>query len=256
MEPQLTPSQKEEASRIATEWINKNTSPQKLTLSQMEEASRIATAEGMREIAEAMAKKKPNIEDYDMSENESNTSSSDDNINIIRKSKKNKNKIKSNTNMIIEKLESQIHYLRLDLANSKVATDDARFEANKYKNMNDIYMKVNNEFGFIRSAIDRSKKNLADLTIKQYKNKVALFVEEANEHVMLCERNIDMINLHEVKFAFERILLSEKKKIDKYTNELSNDIWWIETKSIAIKYLTIIFTFLIFFCFMIIIKFY
>ena len=62
----------------------------------------------------------------------------------------------------------------------------AQILVNKYKTMNDIYMKVNNELGFIRSAIDRSKKNLADLTIKQYKNKVALFVDESNEHVMLC----------------------------------------------------------------------
>ena len=194
----------------------------KMTVAQMEEASRKATADGMREIAEAMAKK--NNKDHNDSDNTSD--SDDDNVKYVRKSKDNK----SNTNSAVEKLESQVHYLRMDLINSKVEADDAKIEANKYKNINDIYTKINNELGFIRSAIDRSNKNITDLTIKQFTQKVALFVEEANEHVILCERSINKIELHEIKFALERIINAEKKKINKYKNELNNQIWWMETQ--------------------------
>ena len=205
----------------------------KMTVAQMEEASRKATADGMREIAEAMAKK--NNKDHNDSDNTSD--SDDDNVKYVRKSKDNK----SNTNSAVEKLESQVHYLRMDLINSKVEADDAKIEANKYKNINDIYTKINNELGFIRSAIDRSNKNITDLTIKQFTQKVALFVEEANEHVILCERSINKIELHEIKFALERIINAEKKKINKYKNELNNQIWWMETRKTIIQYIFIFF---------------
>ena len=206
-----------------------------MTLAQMEEASRKATADGMREIAEALAKK--NNKDHPDSNNTTDTDSDDNNGKYARKLKDNK----SNTNSAVEKLESQIHYLRMDLINSKVEVDDARIEVNKYKNISDIYVKINNELGFIRSAIDRSNKNLNDLTIKQFKNKVALFVEEAKEHIVLCEQAINKIELHEIKFAFERIINAEKKKINRYNNELQDQIWWMETKKITLQCMFILF---------------
>jgi isoleucyl-tRNA synthetase len=202
----------------------------KMTLAQMEEASRKATVDGMREIAEAFAKK--NNKEQPDSDTTTTTDSDDKNVKYVRKSKENK----SNTNSAVEKLESQIHYLRMDLINSKVELDDTRTDVNKYKNISDLYVKINNELGFIRSAIDRSNKNLTDLTIKQFKNKVALFVEEANEHVVLCEQSINKIELHEIKFALERIINAEKKKINRYNNELQDQIWWMEAKKIMLQY--------------------
>ena len=205
-----------------------------LTPSQMEEASRKATAEGMREVAEALSKKNKSISD---------TSDSDDDVKISKQFKPyiiHKTQV-SNKNASIEKLESQIHYLRLDLANTKVEADDARNEVTKYKDISNIYMKINNEFGFIRSAIERSKKNIDDLSLKQFKKKVALFIEEVNEHVVLCESSINKIELHEIKFALERIIIAEKKKIDKYKKDLKNQILWTEMKIIVSASILIIF---------------
>ena len=208
-----------------------------LTPSQMEEASRKATAEGMREVAEALSKKNkntPNISDNSDSSDSSDTSDSD-NVKISKSKPYIIQKTQvSNKSASIEKLESQIHYLRLDLANTKVEADDARNEVTKYKNMNNIYMKINNEFGFIRSAIERSKKNIDDLTLKQFKKKVALFIEEVNEHIILCESSINKIELHEIKFALERIIIAEKKKIDKYKKDLKNQIWWNKNNDVRI----------------------
>jgi hypothetical protein len=219
--------------------------PPKMTQSQMEEASRKATADGMREVAEALNKKQNKHIDNSNSSDSSDTddSYSDHKIKIPRVSKPyiiHKTGV-INKNESIDKLESQIHYLRLDLANSKVETDDAKAELTKQKSINDIYMKINNEFGFIRSAIERSKKNVDDLTIKQFKRKVELFIEESTEHVVLCEKSIDKIELHEIKFALERILNAEKKKIVKYTKDLDYQVWWLELSSMCFKFGIVIF---------------
>jgi len=218
----------------------------KMTQSQMEEASRKATADGMREVAEALTKKqnKSNLDNSNSSDSsDTNDTESDHNIKVSRVSKPyiiHKTNV-SNKSDSIEKLESQIHYLRLDLANCKVETDDAKAELTKQKSINDIYMKINNEFGFIRSAIERSKKNVDDLTIKQFKRKVELFIEESTEHVALCESSIDKIELHEIKFALERILNAEKKKIVKYTKDLNYQVWWLELSSLCFKFGIVIF---------------
>ena len=95
-----------------------------LTPSQMEEASRKATAEGMREVAEALSKKNKNT--LNISDNSDTSDSSDSDDVKISKSKPyviQKTQV-SNKSASIEKLESQIHYLRLDLANTKVEADD------------------------------------------------------------------------------------------------------------------------------------
>jgi len=197
-----------------------------LTPSQMEEASRKATADGMREVAEALNKKENKNKNKSDSDTNSDTSDSSSNV---KKSHTSKpfviQKNVSDNSAVINKLEQQVHYLRLDLVNSKVEVDDARTEVIKLKTITDIYTKINNELGFIRSAIERSHKNLDDLTIKQFKHKVDLFVEESNEHVVLCERSINKIELHEIKFALERVLIAERKKIIKYTSDLNYKIW-------------------------------
>jgi hypothetical protein len=77
--------------------------------------------------------------------------------------------------------------------------------------------------------------------LKQFKKKVALFIEEVNEHVVLCESSINKIELHEIKFALERIIIAEKKKIDKYKKDLKNQILWIEIKTMMLAAVFIIF---------------
>lgn len=220
---------------------------QQLTPSQMEEASRKATADGMREVAEALNKKENKI-NKDNSDTDNSNSDTDSSSNV-KKSHTSKSfiiqKKVSDNSAVIDKLEQQVHYLRLDLVNSKVEIDDARKEVIKLKSINDIYTKINNEFGFIRSAIERSQKNLDDLTVKQFKYKVALFIEEANEHVGLCERSINKIELHEIKFALERVLVAERKKIVKYTSDLNYKIWVKELYATLFNFSIILFVIII-----------
>jgi len=198
-----------------------------MTSEQMKEESRKATEAGLREVAEALAKKQAAASSWADSDSSSSGGCSSDSSRSRRRARK-----RVDTG-VTDRLESRIRYLQLELANAQVDVQDARALHEAAKGRLDPYITANHEFGFIQSAIERSSKGLEDLTIKQFRAKMTLFTEEAKEHLGLCAVAINKIDLHQVKAALERVHAAERRRVAKRTDELKMSLWWLTKREIA-----------------------
>jgi len=201
-----------------------------MTSEQMKEESRKATEVGLREVAEALAKKQAAAPAS--SDEESDSSSGHSRARGRRSGRGSRDSSKKDT-ALTDRLESRIRYLQLDVANAKVEIQDAQALYEGAKGRLDPYIKANHEFGFIQSAIDRSSKGLDDLTIKQFRTKMNLFTEEAKEHLGLCALAINKLDLHQVKAGLERVLAVERRRVAKRAEELNTTLWWLEKREVA-----------------------
>ena len=197
-----------------------------MTSEQMKEESRKATEAGMREVAEALAKKQA-AAPASSDESDSSGGCSSDSSRSRRRARK-----RVDTG-VTDRLESRIRYLQLEMANAQVEIQDAQAATASVKDRLDPYIKANHEFGFIQSAIERSSKGLDDLTIKQFAAKMNLFNEEVKEHLGLCAVAINKIDLHQVKAGLERVLAAERRRVAKRTDELKTSLWWREKRELA-----------------------
>lgn len=169
----------------------------RMTVEEMAEQSRKATAEGMRELAAAAAafatrKQSTVYEDSDCdweSEHDSPKMAS------------------------IEKLESRIHYLTLDLTNATVELDDANLKIEQLSLLMTPFRRVNDELTYLKSSLTRALKDTGGMNKNQLELRFKLFREEANEHAALCNASIGRIELDEVKQGMLRVLNSERRRI-------------------------------------------
>lgn len=169
----------------------------RMTVEEMAEQSRKATAEGMRELAAAAAafatrKQSTVYEDSDCdweSEHDSPKMAS------------------------IEKLESRIHYLTLDLTNATVELDDANLKIDQLSLQMTPFRRVNDELTYLKSSLTRALKDTGGMNKNQLELRFKLFREEANEHAALCNASIGRIELDEVKQGMLRVLNSERRRI-------------------------------------------
>jgi hypothetical protein len=116
-----------------------------------------------------------------------------------------------------------------------VDAETSQEEVRTLKAVFEPYKKANDNLALIHSAMDRSLKGLEDLTIKQLEAKVKLFDEETKEHLKLLETAVGKIQLHEMKFAMERIIKAETRKVLVRHDELENTIWWWRARERAIN---------------------
>lgn len=169
----------------------------RMTVEEMAEQSRKATAEGMRELAAAAAafatrKQSTVYEDSDCdweSEHDSPKMAS------------------------VEKLESRIHYLTLDLTNATVELDDANLKIEQLSLQMTPFRRVNDELTYLKSSLTRALKDTGGMNKNQLELRFKLFREEANEHAALCNASIGRIELDEVKQGMLRVLNSERRRI-------------------------------------------
>lgn len=169
----------------------------RMTVEEMAEQSRKATAEGMRELAAAAAafatrKQSSVYEDSDCdweSEHDSPKMAS------------------------VEKLESRIHYLTLDLTNATVELDDANLKIEQLNLQMTPFRRVNDELTYLKSSLTRALKDTGGMNKNQLELRFKLFREEANEHAALCNASIGRIELDEVKQGMLRVLNSERRRI-------------------------------------------
>jgi hypothetical protein len=187
----------------------------RLSSAQMAEESKRATAEGMRQIAEAMNIKALNTvtsESGSDSDFESDTFSESSNSRCRRRKHKSKpTDFKTND----DKLETRIHYMTLELANTKVEVDDAKTALEGVQKQLQPYNRVNDELAFLKSAMNRAFKDTGNLNKVQLVNKHKLFTEETSDHATMCAGQISRIEHEEIKIALLRILDAEKRKIAK-----------------------------------------
>ena len=193
----------------------------KISLSQMAEESKKATEEGMRQLAIAMASAEANNTPDSSDSSYSSDSSDSDSFKSIDSKKQKQMHVKIHSRyekFDKEKLENRIHYLTLDLTNSKVETDDMRLEVESLKKRLTPFIRVNDELAFIKSATNRAFNNTGKLYSNQLVQKSIQFHEEASEHIILCSSSIAKIELDEIRLSMTRILDAERRKVLKIEN--------------------------------------
>ena len=199
----------------------------KISLSQMAEESKKATEEGMRQLAIAMASAEANNTPDSSDSSYSSDSSDSDSFKSIDSKKQKQKQSQKQMHVKIhsryekfdkEKLENRIHYLTLDLTNSKVETDDMRLEVESLKKRLTPFIRVNDELAFIKSATNRAFNNTGKLYSNQLVQKSIQFHEEASEHIILCSSSIAKIELDEIRLSMTRILDAERRKVLKIEN--------------------------------------
>lgn len=168
------------------------------TVKEAEEQMRKATAEGMREIAVALAKKRV-LSEFD-SDSDSESDSSAEYINHFGKPTKSVN------------LETRIHYLKLDLSNAKVEIDDIKSELTLAKQRINTYNEINKELSVLASyggwLLDANS-----LTIKQLQLKHTSFIQDTEKHITLCDNAIKMCDLADLKNSLSKVLAIEKERV-------------------------------------------
>jgi hypothetical protein len=192
----------------------------RVTAEEMAEQSRKATAEGMKELATAMSNKR--IFNEKKSENFDSEYDSDSDIysNYNKKFKKSNSTQDMNIVVNLEKLENRIHYLGLDLTNAKVEIDDANTKIEELNKQITPYMRINDELVFLKSSLSRALKDTENMNMLQLEQRLKLFNEEANEHSVLCNTAILMIEHNEIKIGMLRVLNAERKRIVQLVNSL------------------------------------
>ena len=229
-----------------------------MTAEQMQKESQAATEAGMREIAEALAKKRgaPVAIQDDVSDSSTessprgrrrrrcrHTSSS-----RSRRSSSSSRSSSSNSSKhgpTVEVLESRLRFLRLDMANALLEKDRLTKELAETKSHLETYSKANNEFALIKSAFERtpSKKITHEFTIPQLKRRIELFAEEVDEHLTLCTSAIEKIELHQVKAGLLRVVVAERRRFIIHLEELQSALWWhtkLMDATVAIFFLMVV----------------
>lgn len=200
------------------------------TPEQAAEQSRIATAEGMKQVAAALAERATSCRLVNTDNDSDDSSDSSDSSKGSRSRKRRRRNKKSSDRAETTEFERRAHYLQLELGNAKVDVDDLRTEVSKLKTTLDPYKVINNELTYLRGAIDRSNKDLELLTVAQIEKRAALYKEEYNEHIAQCNAAVSRLGgLAEIKVCFMRVLNAERKRATKAENSLEFVIWLRKT---------------------------
>ena len=210
-----------------------------VSVEQMEEQKRKATAEGMRQLAEAMkGRNVMNPEDDASDVSDMDYSSEDERPRSNKRHRSGPKVINLSNNGNIEKLESRIRFLQLDLTNAHVDVEDAKTKVEQLTGTLVPYKRVNDELAFLKGSLVRALQNTDNLTKIQLDLRFKLFKEEANEHAALCNAAINKIDLDEVKAALLRVLIAERKRIVQTENNFKTVIFKAHAKELTIKVTT------------------
>ena len=160
------------------------------TAEQMAEESRKATIDGMRQVAEALRKKRKRRLSLE-------SSSSEETLSSIESS-----------DAGAAKLEERIHYLQLDLSNAEVEKQDLKEEIEALKTRLTPYKRINDEVQNLNSSLDRATRNCDNLTLEQLQKKLATYNEEFTEHYQLCQAQINKLDLCYTQYTIQQYMTS------------------------------------------------
>ena len=194
---------------------------------QAAEQSRIATAEGLKQVAAALAERAASGKQSDTdSESDDSYDSSDSSRDRGSRRKRRRRSKNRSDKPDAQEAERRAYYLQLDLANAKVDVEEFRTEVSKLKTIIDPYKVINNELTYLRGAIDRSTKDLELLTLAQIEKRLILYKEEYNEHIALCSAAVaKLVDLAEIRVCFMRVLNAERKRAVKAEHSVEFVIW-------------------------------
>jgi hypothetical protein len=164
----------------------------KKTSSEMNDEAKKATAEGMRQIAAALSTK--NFEEHTDEEEDLTPKRSSARI----------------ANARVEKLETRIHYLQLDLANVTVDLDDTKNALVLYQGRYEVYLNIDKQFAILHQ-MNSYLNNKWQLTLAQLEKKHSDFLDKSAFQLDICEDSIEKIDLPIVK-SMMQISLNEMRK--------------------------------------------
>jgi len=170
-----------------TKQINMAQYVTRMTAEQMAAESKKATEEGLRAVAAGLAAR--GLRHTHVEEE------SDSDQSLVVKKKKN---IVVDNGVLINKLETRVHYLQLDLANKDVDLTEAKDSIKTYKEKHEILKKVDDNIALLTNLSFYLTK-LDTLTVPQMERKLALFKEESKEHSANCLKYIKQIEFQLVK---------------------------------------------------------
>jgi hypothetical protein len=212
----------------------------RLTPEQMAEESRIATAQGLRDVAAALAAKaktapvfgtgKARSEDDD-----SHSDSSSDGSRRSGAKRRRRHRSRRNSPTRSNSDEKAAHLLRVELASVMVEKDDLLLEITKLKAQLQPYNSVNNELVLIKSAIERLNKDTGEQTITQLEKRQNIFREEFAEHKALATVASAKIAYPDVKNCVLRVLNAEVKRSALEDKKLTLTIWYRKSTETTTK---------------------
>lgn len=211
-----------------------------VTVEQMEEQKRKATAEGMRQLAEAMKGRNVMNPEEDVSD-VSDMDYTSDEEELRRSNKRHRaghKVINLNNSGAVDKLESRIRFLQLDLTNAHVDIEDSKKKVEQLTGTLVPYKRVNDELAFLKGSLVRALQNTDNLNKVQLDLRFKLFKEEATEHAALCNAAINKIDLDEVKASLLRVLTAERKRIVQTESNFKMVIFKVHVKEVTIKVTT------------------
>jgi predicted RNase H-like nuclease (RuvC/YqgF family) len=192
----------------------------------MKEQSRLATAEGMKAVAEALASKGPkedsdsSIELLDSEDEDSYTSSSSSGSGGgSRRHRRHHHRRRKHRksdgggSAAVDKMEQRVHYLKLDLSNAKVETEELRTEVNRLKAKTLAFDNLDKQFAALKKIMNDAVEDTSDLNRKQVQNKYYRFLEESGKQVEVCATALVSIEPNNIRLALTRVNEAEKRKL-------------------------------------------
>ena len=129
------------------------------------------------------------------------------------------------------RLESRIHYMRLDLGNLTFELSECKEQLEVSNKRLEIFKKIDNELTHL-SNLEFYLKGLDIMTLEQVKRKLVLFKEEQAEHVQNCLKNISQLEFPAIKDTFRLSLVHKKKMNRKIEQEL---VYYVNKKWLIIQ---------------------
>jgi hypothetical protein len=137
------------------------------------------------------------------------------------------------------RLESRIHYMRLDLGNLTLELSECKEKLDNTNRMLETFKKIDSQLTLL-SSLEFYLNSIDIMTLEQVKRKLILFKEEETEHIQNCLKHISQLEFSAIKDSFRLSLVRKKKmnrKIEYGLNYAINKKWLIIQLNILVAFI-------------------
>jgi hypothetical protein len=137
------------------------------------------------------------------------------------------------------RLESRIHYMKLDIGNLTLDLSDCKEKLETSNQRLEVFKKIDHELALLGN-LEFYLNSLDIMTLEQVKRKLVLFKEEQNEHVQICLKHISQLEFPAIKDSIRLSLVHKKKNNRKIEHALVyyiNKKWLIHQLNILVAFI-------------------
>ncbi len=211
-----------------------------VTPEQMKEQSRLATEAGLLDVAQAIKEKHTNsVESLTQTESESDSSG---HYRSNRRDSRKRSRSERSIDPQIARLETRNRYMQLEVANAMTTVQEYKEKMEEMSLRIQPYTKANTQLAVIHWLREGSFKGVeeyAGLSITQLESKIRRFDKESKEHIALCSDAISEIQHQQIKFALERVLSSETRRIEKRVKKMKLHLFCFKLVELFFKAIVI-----------------